>query len=427
MFVPVNPRLTPPEQDRLINRTGAVACIRLDRPGHFAIGNPAGAASDTNEPATPAATGHHAADRDGLAVVLTTSGTTGEPKPVALHHRRVIDGIDTVLATLRRRQPAGASSREPRPDRPPNIVPVPLSLWAGIYNVLFALRTGAGVVLLDPFDPARFAAAVREHRVRSSVLAPAMMTMLADDASIESLEPLRIVRSITAPLSPLQARRFRERFGVTVLNSYGQTELGGEVIGWSAADAREFGDSKLGALGRPHAGIEVEILDGDQPVPPGTDGEICVRSPYMMAGYVDAETEQRLTPAGFLRTGDVGHVDEDGFVWLSGRVSDMVNRGGLKVFPGEVEEVLRLHPAVADAAVVGEADKRLGEVPVAFLVAAEPGSPRPDAATLDRHCRASLAPYKVPVRFEWLTELPRNEVGKVLRRALVQTPQDTGT
>jgi long-chain acyl-CoA synthetase len=136
------------------------------------------------------------------------------------------------------------------------------------------------------------------------------------------------------------------------------------------------------------------------------------------AGYADgSDLGDRLTDDGWFRTGDVGRVDEDGFVWIEGRLSDVVNRGGLKVHPGEVEEVLRLVPEVTDAAVVGVPDDRLGEVPWAFVVAS--AAAQPTAARLARHCRAHLAPYKVPVRFELLDELPRNEIGKVLIRDLV--------
>jgi acyl-CoA synthetase (AMP-forming)/AMP-acid ligase II len=231
------------------------------------------------------------------------------------------------------------------------------------------------------------------------------MVMLADDERIDDLAPLRYVRSISSPLSPLQARRFRDRFGIRVLNGYGQTELGGEVVGWSAADSKVFGDAKLGSVGRPHAGVEVDV----------DSGELLVRIP----GRTD----------GWHRTGDVARIDEDGFVWIEGRVSDMVNRGGLKVHPVEVEEVLRLSPAVADAAVVGVPDDRLGEVPVAFVVpAGRAGGPAPvggsgpaaqvDDAELEALCRRHLAPYKVPVRFQAVGALPRNEAGKLLRREL---------
>src|SRR5690606_16772412 len=132
--------------------------------------------------------------------------------------------------------------------------------WAGLYNVLFALRVGASVIVLDGFDPAEVVAAVKRFGLRSTVLPPAAMTSLVDDPTIADLEPLRFVRSITAPLSPLQARRFKDKFGIAVLNSYGQTEIGGEIVGWSAADARAHGDDKLGSVGRPHQGVEVRAV-----------------------------------------------------------------------------------------------------------------------------------------------------------------------
>jgi acyl-coenzyme A synthetase/AMP-(fatty) acid ligase len=307
---------------------------------------------------------------------------------VALHHERVLEGFDQVLGTLRGR------STEPAKAPMPNLVPVSLSLWAGMYQVLFAFRVGAAVVVMDGFDTAEFAELVRRFGIRSTVLPPAAMVMLADDERIDDLAPLRYVRSISAPLSPLQARRFRDRFGISVLNGYGQTELGGEVVGWSAADSKAFGDDKLGAVGRPHRGVEVRTDEGT--------GELLVRIP----GRID----------DWQRTGDVARIDGDGFVWIEGRVSDMVNRGGLKVHPGEVEEVLRLSSAVADAAVVGVPDDRLGEVPVAFVVESEPVTD----AELESLCRQHLAPYKVPVRFGRVDALPRNEAGKVVKRQLIE-------
>jgi acyl-CoA synthetase (AMP-forming)/AMP-acid ligase II len=323
----------------------------------------------------------------GVAVVSFTSGTTGPPKPVPLLHARVLEGIDQVLGTLR--------SRPSSPAKPPmpNLIPVPLGLWNGIYQVLFAFRTGAPVVLMDRFETRQFADLVKRFGIRSTVLPPAAMVMLADDESIGDLSPLKYVRSISAPLSPLQAGRFRDRFGISVLNGYGQTELGGEVVGWSAADSKTYGDTKLGAVGRPHRGVDVRTDD--------ETGELFVRIP----GRID----------DWQRTGDVARIDDEGFVWVEGRVSDMINRGGLKVHPAEVEEVLRLSPSVADAAVVGAPDDRLGEVPVGFVVEHEPV----DDAELETLCRTHLAPYKVPVRFERIAALPRNDAGKVVKRTLL--------
>jgi long-chain acyl-CoA synthetase len=260
---------------------------------------------------------------------------------------------------------------------------------------------------MDRFDTRGFAALVATHGIRSVVLPPAAMAMLVDDEAVTSLQPLRFVRSITAPLSPLQARQFKDRFGIAVLNSYGQTEIGGEIVGWTAADSRSHGDDKLGSVGRPHAGVELRA-DAET-------GELQVRTPAVAAGYADgSDLSDRLTPDGWFRTGDVGHVDDDGFVWIDGRLSDMINRGGLKVFPSEVEEVLRLAPGVSDVAVVGVPDDRLGEVPWAFVVG--PGAA--DGRALEATCRAHLAPYKVPARFEAVDVLPRNEVGKVVKGEL---------
>jgi acyl-CoA synthetase (AMP-forming)/AMP-acid ligase II len=323
------------------------------------------------------------------AFVTWTSGTTGVPKPVLHTHSGYFEILDRVLGTIR---------RDPDKRPPPNLIPVPLALNAGIYNVLFGLRAGAAIVIMDRFDTVDFAELVRRYEIRSTVLPPAAMTMLADDDAVTDLSPLRYVRSITAPLSPLAARRFHDKFGTTVLNGYGQAELG-EVIGWTAADAREHPE-KLGAVGRPHPGVDIRVAD---------DGELLVRPPRTAAG-LDAA---RIDGDGFVHTGDLARVDEAGFVWIEGRIGDVINRGGNKVFPDHVEEVLRLSPAVRDVAVVGVPDERLGEVPVAFVVGDV------DEGALEALCREHLVAYKVPVAFVAVDALPRSEVGKVLRRELM--------
>jgi acyl-coenzyme A synthetase/AMP-(fatty) acid ligase len=278
---------------------------------------------------------------------------------------------------------------------------------------LFGLRAGAAVVLMDRFSTTDFVTLVRRYSIRSTVLPPAAMVMLADDDAVGDLAPLRYVRSITAPLSPLAARRFSAKFGVTVLNGYGQAEMG-EVVGWTAADAREHPD-KVGAAGRPHPGVAVKVVDEDgAAAPDGAVGELLVRPPRMASGYADGgDLGDRIDTEGYLRTGDYARIDTDGFVWIEGRVGDVVNRGGNKVFPEQVEEVLRLSPGVRDVAVVGVPDERLGEVPVAFVVGSAPDG------ELERLCRHHLVAYKVPVAFRHVDALPRSEVGKVLRRELV--------
>lgn len=429
VYLPLNRRASADEVDRVLTATRPSAVITTpedaDRFAPLAVSHPLPVLHPPNWPGDVPAHGAKPGPEpaggarygDDVALIQLTSGTTGRPKPVLLEHRGVLELIDGVLAKLRGGKP-------PRLDRPsmPNLVPVSLSLWAGIYQVLFALRAGSPVVLMEGFDTRTFAALVRRFDIRSTVLPPAAMAMLADDETIEDLAPLRFVRSITAPLSPLQARRFRDRFGIAVLNSYGQTEIGGEIIGWSAADSREHGEDKLGSVGRPHTGVEVRVVDEDgTDVGTGEPGELWVRTPAMGAGYADgSDLSERLSGDGFFRTGDIGRVDADGFVWIEGRVTDMINRGGLKVFPAEVEEVLRLHPEIDDVSVVGVPDERLGEVPVAFVV----GRASLLGRQLEAHCRGHLAPYKVPVAFHRLDTLPRNEVGKVRKVELARTARE---
>jgi acyl-CoA synthetase (AMP-forming)/AMP-acid ligase II len=352
-----------------------------------------------------------------VALVLRTSGTTGRPKAVLLRHSGTLDALDASLAKLRpSRRPRPADARRHRM----SLIPLSLALWAGIFNVLFTFRSGSGIVLLDPFTPAGFAHAVREHEMTSTVLPPAMITMITDADDVDDLTPLRFVRSITAPLSPDVARQFHERFGVFILNCYGQTELGGEVVGWTSQDVRDFGLDKLGAAGRAYDQVDLRIRDehgSDASI--GELGEIYVRSPFRMRGYafssgdIDGSGEDRFVD-GYLRTGDIGRVDDDGFLWVLGRVSDMINRGGLKIYPDEVEEALRGHPSVRDAGVAGVPDRRLGEVPHAWLVTT--GDLDPDE--LRAWCRQHLAPYKVPTGFTRIDRLPRSDVGKLLRHDL---------
>jgi long-chain acyl-CoA synthetase len=421
VYVPINGRLSESEIAAQLAATEPVAVAvrparRVDSGVAWIVGGPAqqwtpvpGSAPWRGEVAPP-----------GTALVMRTSGTTGTSKPIILSHDGVAEGIDTVLSSLR------ATRTEPRPTprrSMPNLIPTSLALWAGIWNVLFALRAGSPVVLMDRFDSVEFATLVRKHDIRSTILAPAMMSMLTEDPRVVDLSPLTMARSVTAPLTPHQARTFKAKFGIGVMNGYGQTELGGEVVGWTAKDLREHGDDKLGSVGRPHDGIDVRILgEGGETLPRGQVGEIWIRSPFATK---DTAVAAQLVD-GFLRTGDIGYLDADGFLWLEGRASDVINRGGLKVLPQEIEEQLCLRPEIAEACVAGVPDSRLGEVPVAWVRAKSGASLEPDAVLAG--LRTTLAGYKIPVHIEVVPELPRNEIGKVLRRTLVErwSPRNAG-
>jgi acyl-CoA synthetase (AMP-forming)/AMP-acid ligase II len=387
VFVPVNPLLPESEMENVLGPTSP-----------FAVVGPHGVHT----------TGQTRTYESGTAFILWTSGTTGRPKPILHTHLAYLELIDRVLGPLR----SGGDRYSKTPS--PNLIPVSLALNAGIYNALFGLRAGAPLVIMDRFDPKTFAELVRRFEIRSTVLPPAAIAMLNDDPDVIDLWPLKYVRSITAPLSPLQATRFTELFQAFVLNSYGQAEIG-EVIGWTAADAK-LHPEKIGAAGKPHAGVALKIVGEDGlPLDGEQIGELRVRPPMMAAGYAsDDELKDRIDDEGFISTGDLARIDKDDFVWIEGRLGDVINRGGNKVFPDEVEEVLRLSADVQDVAVVGVPDERLGEVPVAFVVSS--GTVDIDRLTL--LCRQHLVPYKVPVDFRPIAVVPRNEVGKVLRKQL---------
>jgi long-chain acyl-CoA synthetase len=395
VFVPVNPRYPEAEVARVLDATDPAAIIRAD--------------GVTRRDA-------QRAYDDGVAFVMWTSGTTGAPKAILHTHEAYLELLDRVLGPLRAGG-EGGGTRDPGRKPSPNLIPVSLALNAGIYNSLFGLRAGAALVIMDSFQPKEFAELVRRFEIRSTVLPPGAIAMLSDDDTLTDLTPLRYVRSITAPLSPLQARRFTTKFGAFVLNSYGQAEIG-EVIGWTAADAKEHPE-KVGAIGRPHHGVDLKVVD-DAGSELGTDeiGALFVRPPNMAAGYATGEElSDRVDADGYVNTGDLARVDDDGFVWIEGRAGDLINRGGNKVFPEQVEEVLCLAPGISQAAVVGVPDDRLGEVPVAFVVGVASDE------ELTALCREHLVPYKVPVAFERVDALPRTEVGKVMRRQLVSEYQ----
>ena len=375
VHVPVNPRLPDAEVTAVLDATGPAAHITASGIRRLPDAAPY---------------------EDDVAFVMWTSGTTGRPTAVHHTHTAYVELLDRVLAPLR----GGGAATDPR--RPtPNLIPVSMALNAGLYNALFGLRAGAALVIMERFEPELFAELVGRFAIRSTVLPPAAMAMLTD-SDVTDLAPLRYVRSITAPLSPVQARRFAAKFPVYVLNGYGQAEIG-EVIGWTAADAKAH-PGKIGAVGRPHKGVDIKLAE---------DGRLLVRPPNTAVGIAD-----RTDAEGFVDTGDLARIDEDGFVWIEGRAGDVINRGGNKVFPDAVEEVLRLSPGVDDVAVVAGPDERLGEVPVAFLV----GRPVPDEELVEL-CREHLVAYKVPAAFRWVDGLPRSEVGKLLRKQLAESLQ----
>ena len=233
---------------------------------------------------------------------------------------------------------------------------------------------------------------------------------------------MRLAVAGAAELPGAVAAAFLDRFGVTIYEGYGLTEAA-PIVSTTAVDRRP----RWGSIGPPLPGVDVRLVDADgSDAAVGDPGEIWVRGPNVFAGYWDdPEATARVLADGWLRTGDVAVSDDDGFLSLVDRMKDLVIVSGFNVYPAEVEEVLRTHPDVADAAVIGVPNARTGEAVVAFVVP-RPGAAAPTLASVRDHVARRLARYKVPTAVHVVAELPRNQSGKVLRRQLAADPEAPG-
>jgi acyl-coenzyme A synthetase/AMP-(fatty) acid ligase len=218
----------------------------------------------------------------------------------------------------------------------------------------------------------------------------------------------------TAALDPATAEAFEARYGVPVLTTYGATEFAGGVAGWTLRDYKEHGKLKRGSVGRANAGVQLQVVDQDS-------GEVLGRDEV---GLLEVKTRQHSQASGWVRTTDLARIDAEGFLWVVGRADGAINRGGFKLMPAQVEKVLEQHAGVAEAAVVGIKDARLGEVPVAAVVLRK-GEPAVDEAALERYAREHLVGYQRPTQYRIVGALPRTPSMKVSQpevRNLFETP-----
>ncbi len=353
-------------------------------------------------------------DRTGadLAALLYTGGTTGRSKGVALSH----DGLDAAGA-------AGAAAGR-MPGRTRGLLPLPLAHVYGLMVSVTALHAvePSSSVLMRWFDPAGFLRLVQEHRVQTSALVPSMISMLLGQPLEEyDLTSLQRVSSGGAPLAVEVAREFERRVpGVQVAEGYGCTESSALI------SAQPPDERRLGTVGRPVPGVEVRIEDPEgAELPAGSDGEICVRGPVLMSGYWQSpEATAEALRGGWLHTGDLGHLDEDGYLHVVDRLKDLVIRHGVNVYPRDVEDVLLAHPDVAGAAVVGRPDPLVGEEVVAF-VALRPGSTT-TAEDLVAHAKSRLSAAKYPREVRLVDSVPLTSVLKTDRKALRAQLRDGG-
>ena len=344
------------------------------------------------------ADGSPAAD-PSAAILIPTSGTTGAPKRIPLHYSEIECALDGAQAhymngSARQGSVRGAGVQ---------ICALPPTNISGLWAVITALSGGGRLLLQDKFEPQAWSRAVENYRPRSVSVPPAALRMILD-AGIdpERLSSLKAVWAGAAPMGPALAEAFEAVYGCPVLQSYGATEFTGGITGWSLRDWQYWKDAKRGSVGRAHPGVEISVIDPEsgRVLDPGQDGILQVRSAQAVGGGTD-----------WIRTNDLGSVDADGFVWIHGRADDVINRGGFKIFPSEIEDCLEAHPLVREAAAFGVDDDRLGQVPVALVVISDDVSP----ADLITWVKSRLPAYKAPVKVRITDAIPRNAAMKVLR------------
>jgi long-chain acyl-CoA synthetase len=344
-------------------------------------------------------------DPNDVAVILYTSGTTGRPKGARLTHFNLFFFSQVLTREL---------WRLTRDDVMVMTAPAAHIFGQAILNV--ACTAGAQLHLLPRFEVSGFLKAIDDERVTFFAGVPALAQHLLRTPLLRDrgLGTVRLVMLGGAAVDPELMRSFRSRFGVDVITGFGMTEA--VPVTFLTTDA--IGGAPQGSVGRPVWGTRLRIVDeaGHQ-VPTGEPGEIVVRGPQVFQGYHNRPDETAAVwRDGWFRTGDIGRLDDRGYLFIVDRLKDMIKRSGYSVYPAEIERVLRTHDAVAEAAVVGIPDRVAGEEVKAFVVL-KPGMAA-SADELAAHCRGALAAYKVPRLIEFRDDLPRNPVGKIVRGAL---------
>ena len=355
---------------------------------------------------------------DDTAVLQYTGGTTGVPKAAVLSHRALVANV----LQSRSWNPQLAEGRER------GVTVMPLFHVYGLTVIMgVSVATGSAMVLIPRFELEHVLRAIDKHRPRSFAGAPRIYVAAASapDLARYDLSSVEVFQSGSAPL-PVEVQSSFERLagGGRVLEGYGLTEAAPVTH-----TTPRRGQRKFGSIGVPIPDVDAKIVDletGTRDLPVGETGELVVRGPNLMDGYYERAEETKLVLRdGWLYTGDVARMDEDGYFYIVDRKKELIIVSGYNVYPREVEEALFAHPAVLEAAAIGVPDSKRGEVVKAFVVL-RPGA----SATQDElrtHCEASLARFKIPAEIEFRSDLPKSMVGKVLRRALADEERASRT
>jgi long-chain acyl-CoA synthetase len=349
---------------------------------------------------------------DDLAVVLYTSGTSGKPKGVMLSAGNLLANVEQVRkwATFTRK------------DVLFGVLPQFHSFGMTVLT-LMPLSVGCKAIYSARFIPKKVLDSLKKHRPTAMLGIPGMYNALRMQKKISAdhFSSLRYIVSGGEPLSDDVYESFKEKTGREITEGYGLTETA-PVTNWCMPE-----DNRRGTVGQSLPDIDQKIVTDDGTVQPsGSEGEVRIKGPNVMKGYLNLpeETAAVFDENGYFRTGDMGKIDDEGFLSITGRIKEMLIIGGENVFPREIEEVLNRHESVKDSAVIGAPDPSRGEVALAFVELNEGATF--DATSLRAHCRDSIAQFKVPREIRLVKELPRNATGKIVRRKLSpETPDQS--
>ncbi|WP_436063563.1 MULTISPECIES: fatty acid--CoA ligase [unclassified Phenylobacterium] len=352
-------------------------------------------------------------DERDVAVQLYTSGTTGRPKGAMLSHLNILGG-------RRRAQETPMSWNQWAPEDI-SLVAMPVGHIGGTGWGIVGLVNGAKGVVAREFDPFKVLDYIEHDRVSKMFMVPAALQIVVRQPRAREVDYSRL-KYILYGASPIPLdllRECMEVFGCGFVQQYGMTETCGTIVYLPPEDHDPAGNARMRAAGLPMPGVEIKVVDeAGASLPPNTVGEVAIRSVSNMAGYwrLPEATAATVAADGWLRTGDAGYLDEDGYLFIHDRVKDMIISGAENIYPAEVESAVYGHPDVAEVAVIGVPDDKWGES-VKAIVAPKPGT-SPDPEDIIAFARTRIAGFKAPKSVDFIEALPRNASGKILRREL---------
>lgn len=357
-------------------------------------------------------------DESKPTVLIYTSGTTSQPKGVALSYLNLSVYVTNTM-----------SPADPSEHGEVTLLSVPIFHVAGVTPIMSSVWGGRTLVILPQFDPELWLKAVEQERVTHSFIVPTMLKRIMEHADFHKydLSSLKLITYGAAPMPYEVVSKAVDVFNCGLMNAYGQTEststmtfLGPDDhnIPKEAGPERDKKLHRLRSVGRGMDDVDIAMMDDNSKIlEAGNEGEICVRGPRIMSEYhKQKEATAAAIHDGWLHTGDVGYLDEDGYLFITGRKKDLIIRGGENISTGEIEATLDEHPQIEESAVIGVPDVEWGEVIKAIIVP-EKGQ-KPDQAELTKYVKEKLASYKAPAYYAFVDELPRNPMGKVLKTEL---------